>query len=364
MDKKLKLLIVDDSLVFRRALAMALKDEPTIEIVGSVFDGKKAMNFINKYPVDLVTLDVEMPEMDGVEVLKAIKDFNAANPKRLPIGVIMVSALTQTGADITYQCLELGAFDFVCKPSNGNIEKNLESLSNQLMTRINVWHVFRNAAEATSMFMKKPETVVPALDPAPEGYAAVVIGISTGGPRALSMIMPELTKKISLPILIVQHMPPTFTKSMADQLNQKCRNYTVKEAEEGDKLLPKHCYIAPGGRHMTVKNNGTPKVHINDGPPLNGCRPSVDVLFNSVSNAGLGNILALVMTGMGQDGSRNLPKLKKSGAYVLAQDKETSVVWGMPGNAVKSGCVDELVSLFNIPEKVAEIIEKSGRNRR
>lgn len=365
MSERTTLLIVDDSRIFRGAVAECLAGEPDIAVIGSAYNGVKALESIREQRPDLVTLDLEMPELDGLETLKAIQQLNEGDRGLPPIGVIMVSAFTRKGADVTIAALENGAFDFITKPVGVNTGENSETLRRQLLTKIRFF--------ASRQGKRGPRTgMAPILAPpplprrAPEGVLpsqikAVLIGISTGGPKALVQILPQLCAQLDLPVFIVQHMPPTFTASLAASLNGKC-SYTVKEAVDQEEVAPRHVYIAPGGRHLLLRRReGKVITVVNDQPPEGGCRPAVNVLFHAGAAVYGPDLLAIVMTGMGVDGTKGIGALKRGGAYIMAQDEETSVVWGMPGSAVASGNVDEIVPLEEIPDRVVDAISRPRR---
>lgn len=364
MINKLKVLVVDDSRIYRSMIEAVLKRERNIEVVGSVWSGSKAIEFVGSNHVDMITLDLEMPEMDGIQTLKKLQEMGAAKRFKHEIGVIMLSAFTREGADTTMKALEYGAFDFITKPEFDSLDKNIESLRKQLTSKI---HDF--SAKHTSL--KRVETlpkrvVVPIPKPAtrrtvPTSIKAILIGISTGGPKALLEIMPDLSSSmLNIPIFIVQHMPPTFTQSLARSLNLKCSQHTVVECSHNDIVENDHIYIAPGGKHMVLKKNISGKVMTvtNEDEPEEGCRPSVNVLFRSVVDVFAGNVVAIIMTGMGSDGTKGLVPLKSAGAYTIAQDEESCVVWGMPGSAVAANLVDDVVSLKKIPDAVNSVIRK------
>ena len=364
-----KLLIVDDSLIFRYAVAEALKDDPEIRIVGSVRNGVLAMEFIKNNHVDIVTLDVEMPEKGGIETLMEIRDFNKNIISNrilnagLPIGVIMLSSLTRKGADTTIHALELGALDFVLKPQANSEEASILMLKNELLPKIRQHrHNYALKVNDFSQFAitpEKPQFIAEAKYVS--NYKAIAIGVSTGGPKALAEMLPELCNITNLPIIIVQHMPEHFTQSLAESLDRKC-SHAVKEAENHEIVRPGHVYIAKGNKHLLIgkDEHKSLQVILNDQPPENGCRPSVDVFFRSLPDAYNGDCIAIIMTGMGSDGAKSLRSLKRSGACILAQDEDSSVVWGMPGCAVATGFVDEIVPLADIPHKVKSIINVSS----
>ncbi len=370
MDNITSVLIVDDSRIFRSIVEECLKNEDDIKIIGSVRNGVKAMEFIRSCRPDIVTLDMEMPDLDGLETLRAIREFNASTPDLPPIGVIMLSIFTRRGADVTIRALEEGAFDFIAKPEGKNPLENIESLRRQLTAKIR----FFISRRIASRLRPGPEILASA-SPCPEipdriekktgpmgtsRIRAVLIGVSTGGPKALMTILPDICQRIDIPVFIVQHMPPTFTASLAGSLNSKCA-YNVTEAQHSSIVSPRCAYIAPGGKHMLVRRQGSEVITvINDLPPENGCRPSVNVLFRSAVSVYGADVIAVIMTGMGSDGSRGIAALKRAGARIIAQDENTSVVWGMPGSAVATGYVDHVLPLQDIPAAIADIVFKSG----
>ena len=358
---KIKVLIVDDSRIFRSAVVESLAAEADIEVIGSVWNGTKAIEFIRSRPPNLVTLDVEMPGMDGLETLAAIQKINTDNKDSRPIGVIMLSSHTREGADTTIKALEMGAFDFIQKPEGKNLKESFRILRRQLVAKIRHF-----AAEEPPAGLTMP---LPAPGPLPETLSrlpadsrvrGILIGVSTGGPRALSEMLPPLCEKVEVPIFIVQHMPPTFTQSLAKSLNTKCR-HTVIEGKHHDIVRERHVYIAPGGRHMLlVKRRNKIMTVVNDQPPVNGCRPSVDILFKSGATIYGRDAVAVILTGMGADGTEGARILKRTGAVIIAQDEATSVVWGMPGSACASGNVDQVMPLGDIPAALAGILRHSS----
>jgi two-component system chemotaxis response regulator CheB len=281
----------------------------------------------------------------------------------------MLSAFTQKGAEVTVKALELGAFDFVTKPQSKNESESLEILQRTLLPKLinydtlkNKWLNKRNFPDSQILSPTNIDTVqiVKSKNHNSRKIKVIAIGISTGGPKALTEMLPDLCKLTELPILIVQHMPEHFTQSLAESLTKKC-SHIVKEAENDELIMDGYVYIARGNKHMLIRRNeeNQPCIMLNDQPPENGCRPSVDVLFRSISNVYRGDCITIIMTGMGSDGSSSLYSLKRAGAYILAQDEPTSIVWGMPGSAVATGCVDEVVSLEDLPDKIGELIIKA-----
>lgn len=356
---KLRALVVDDSSLFRRIIADALALIPEVEVIGTAPNGKIALERIAILSPDLITLDIEMPEMTGLEVLDALKS------RGQDCAVIMVSALTLKGGELTIQALERGAFDFITKPTGGDMKTNLASVVTALTPIVSAyrrrWEI-RSILKSSSVPAQQPPSRIVTPSPKTAGASRksdlVVIGVSTGGPNALAAMLPLLPRNFPVPVLIVQHMPPLFTKPMADSLAAKCK-LTVKEAENDEPLHPSTVYIAPGGRHMKVAKgtNGEPSINITDDPLENNCRPSVDYLFRSVANNFQGNTTAVIMTGMGSDGVLGLRLLRRKHCHIIAQDEASCVVFGMPGEAVKAGIVDALVPLDRIADEIIRSVK-------
>ena len=374
---KSKLLIVDDSAFMRKLISDFFHDHPSIEVIGTARNGKDAIKKIQQLQPDVVTMDVEMPEMNGLEALKEIMEL-------CPVPVIMLSSETQNGAETTLTAMENGAVDFVAKPS-GTISLDLHKVKEELIQKVqsaagvSVSKLKKpiGAKEASKNQQLKPEKLqssftnkvlrqkvgienTNAIQIPTEWSKAtkkiVLIGTSTGGPRALQEVITRLPQTIDAPILIVQHMPKGFTKSLADRLNQ-LSNISVKEAENGDILMNGTAYIAPGGYHLRLVKKGSQFVIVLDQtePPRSGHRPSVDVMFEDVSHYNDFDKIAVIMTGMGADGSKGLMALKNTGKTIaIAESQETCIVYGMPKSAVETKLVDEIV----VVEEIAETIMK------
>lgn len=351
----MKVLIVDDSIIFRKAIEKALSSIPGVAVIGSAWNGLKAMEFLKSLKTenlpDLITLDVEMPEMDGLQALREIQKLNHSLAGKKVIQVIMVSSLTKEGARVTLTALQQGALDFITKPDNPDTGVLQEILERKLREKI------EGINQPVASDVHKISTRGVARSATKSSYRAIAIGVSTGGPKALTELLPPLCEVTSLPILIVQHMPKEFTHSLAENLN-RYTSHRVIEAKEKDLIEARTVYIAPGGRHMTVRFNssGHQEIALNDNPPENGCIPSADVLFRSVASVYAEKAIGLVLTGMGNDGTKGLAAMKRAGSYNIAQDEESSVVWGMPGHAYKSGVVNEVVSLSDMPQKISKLI--------
>jgi two-component system chemotaxis response regulator CheB len=280
----------------------------------------------------------------------------------------MLSAFTKKGADITIKALEAGAFDFITKPEGNDQQKNYSTLRRQLLAKIRYFTSRRIASQnkQSAPVITRPEEVVseikeptePVLQITQTRYKAILIGVSTGGPRALMSLIPDLCQRTNIPILIVQHMPPKFTESLAESLNSKCK-FQVVEASNNITIQKEHVYIAPGGKHMLVRKKGAEIIiHTNEDKPVHGCRPSVDVLFESASRVYGTDVIAVILTGMGTDGTEGLSFLKQRGVYAIAQDESSSVVWGMPGSAVRAGLVNDIQPLDRIPECIANTLKR------
>ncbi len=341
MSDKIRVLVVDDSAIMRKLITDILKKDPQIEVVGQAENGKKAIELAKALKPDVITLDIEMPEMDGLTALRFLK-------REVPSArVIMFSSLTQEGARATLEALSLGAFDFVPKPSTKSFLESVKKIEEELLPKI------KGATEK----VKAPLLTLPKVATRIKSglYRVLGIGVSTGGPQTLTEIFKELPGNFPVPILVVQHMPPLFTKQLAERLN-KISAIQVKEAEEGEPVKEGVAYIAPGDYHMVVKKECNQKViHLHQGPPKNNCRPSVDVLFESLAEIYNGTCLALVLTGMGRDGAEGAQAIKKKGGAVIAQDANTSIVFGMPRAVIESGAADEVLPLSEIPRRLKEI---------
>ncbi len=347
---RVRVLVVDDSVVIRRLVSNVLEEDPEIEVVGAAANGAIALAQIPHKNPDVITLDVEMPEMDGLETLRRIK-------KEYPeIRVVMFSTLTERGAAVTFEALALGADDYVAKAANvGSLHVSMAKLKGELIPKVKQFFFFPRTAAPEPRPSAAPAPAIRRRALPPE---AVVIGVSTGGPNALGAIVPVFPADFPLPVLLVQHMPPVFTGLLAERL-QAAANLRVKEGEAGEPVEAGTVYIAPGDYHMEVeRRRGQPVIRLHQGPPENSCRPAVDVLFRSAERVYGGAVVAVVLTGMGEDGRRGAEVLKSRGAYVIAQDENTSVVWGMPGAVVRAGLADAVLPLDQV---VPEILKRVRR---
>lgn len=342
MNEKIKVLVVDDSTVMRKLISDILKNDPQIEVIDTAKTGKEAIEKAKNLKPDVITLDIEMPEMDGITALKILR-------KEVPqTKVIMFSSLTQEGAKATIESLALGAYDFVPKPSTKSFLESVKKIEQDLIPKIKSVVPLKKIK-----LIYKPIQITPKIK---KGiYKVCGIGVSTGGPQTLLKILPKLPPNFPAPILIVQHMPPLFTKQLAERLNSLSR-LRVKEAEEGEFVKDGVVYIAPGDYHMKIKKeNSLIKIKLHQGPPRNFCRPSVDELFESLAEVYNGKTLALILTGMGNDGKEGAKKIKEKGGVVLAQDAESSVVFGMPKAVIEEGLADEVINLSRISERLKDL---------
>ena len=346
MSADLRVVVVDDSALYRSVLSQILERQPGVEVVARSANGKEALAEIARAQPDLVTLDVEMPVLDGIETLKRIR---RSHPQ---VETVMCSSLTAKGAEVTLRCLEEGAFDFITKPELSGGTSGREEIARQLVPILEA-------------LRQRPGTIPAATRPAPrsapssacsESPRVLAIGSSTGGPLALQEIIPRLPGDFPLPVLIVQHMPPFFTRRLAESLDSKSA-LRVIEAEHGQRLVAGTVFVAPGGRQMKVQrgiNTATSSIVVTDDPPERHCRPSVNYLFRSVADVFGGGVLAVILTGMGDDGTLGLRRLKRKGARILAQDEQSCAVFGMPREAVAAGVVDRIVPLEEMAERIQQ----------
>ena len=368
-DRRIRVMIVDDAVVVRRLFARWVEAEPDLEVVASLRTGRQAVNQVERTHPDVVLLDVDMPELDGIAALPLLLE------KRRDLIVIMASTLTRRNAEISLKALSLGATDYIPKPDNNREVTTSAMFRRDLIEKIRQLGLrskrMRTAtprvcapvaealtipslkARATMLGVAQPSLLrpMPTLPP-----RVLVIGSSTGGPQALNTIVGQIGGVIDrVPVLITQHMPPTFTTVLAEHL-ARLSGRPVREAEEGQEVNAGIIYIAPGGRHMSVAcRNGNNVIALNDGPPLNFCKPAVDPLFSSAAKVWGHRVLGLILTGMGSDGLRGARAIITAGGHILAQDEATSVVWGMPGQVAHAGLCSAVLPLNEIAGKLSRL---------
>jgi two-component system, chemotaxis family, protein-glutamate methylesterase/glutaminase len=377
----LKVMVVDDTVVYRSILTDVVEKISGVHVIGTAPNGKIALDKLSRASVDLVLLDVEMPVMGGLETLDALQRDHPGT------GVIMVSGTNRNAADITMKALEKGALDFVPKPAGADAQASRNELVAQLTPLVRLFITKRNLglarqvkqplaadtkpvatqrkAARPSVVRKPPSAPSPRarVAPRPKRFDVLAIGVSTGGPNALAEVIPKLPSDLGIPVLLVQHMPPLFTKSLADSLAKKS-SLPVREAASGETIEANIVLIAPGGQHMVARRkpgaNGDAAhcVGLNDNPPENSCRPSVDVLFRSIAAHYGANILAVIMTGMGADGCEGVKAMKRRGCYCLTQSEETCVVYGMPLTVDEANLSDESVPLDKLAERIVSLVRR------
>jgi two-component system chemotaxis response regulator CheB len=395
--QKIRVVVADDTALYRKILGMAIEKIDSAELVGSAIDGLAVLEVLKKTPADLVLLDVCMPRMGGVEALREIHRLYPTT------AVVMFSGVTTADADTTVEALESGALEFIPKPKTTSLDESMQLLSQELTRVVRLLKIRKITsrianppAPGSSGSASSPSGVASALQPrtpfepksrfatpvAPASVPAapsqnafrrpvffeasrslIVIGVSTGGPNALNALFARLPHQIGCPILLVQHMPPFFTASLASFLAKKT-GHQVKEGEHGELLKANQVYIAPGGKHMVLERTGSAAspvytIGLNELAPVNSCRPAVDVLFRSVAEQFTGSIVSVVLTGMGEDGAEGVALLKKTGnCHSIAQDEGSCVVYGMPRAVAEKGLADEVLALEQIPSRLSELILK------
>lgn len=351
--RKIRVLVVDDSALVRKMLTELLHTEPTIEVVGAAADPYAARDKIKQLQPDVLTLDVEMPRMDGLTFLRNLMRLH-------PMPVVMVSSLTDKGADITLQALELGAVDFVSKPKV-DLAHQLQDYTEEIIAKVKMAAGVRVSALEQRQTPLNPDTLKFTADaviarhdrhtPFKTTDRIIALGASTGGTEAIKDVLSALPANTPA-MVITQHMPEAFTAAFARRMDGGSA-MTVHEAQDGQQILPGHAYIAPGNQHLLVVRNGARYVcQLHNGPPVNRHRPSVDVMFRAVAQHVGPNAVGVLLTGMGTDGAQGLKELHDTGAATVAQDEKTSVVWGMPGEAVKLGSADDVLPLNKIAGKI------------
>jgi two-component system, chemotaxis family, protein-glutamate methylesterase/glutaminase len=354
---KIRILVVDDSVVMRRVVSEELASDPALEVAGTAANGRIALCRLPQVTPDLVVLDVEMPELDGLATLKELRKTYP----RLP--VIMFSSLTQRGAEATLDALALGASDYFAKPTDcGGMENSLKIIREQLIPKIKA--LCKSVSDGpctTAKTTAAPCMASAGFAPRPSSQTppgVVAIGVSTGGPNALADVFRHLPANLPVPILIVQHMPPMFTRLLAERLTAQF-HVPVQEGCSNTVLQPGHAWIAPGDHHMIVVRDGLKvRMLLHQDPPQNSCRPAVDVTLRSVAQVYGASSLAVILTGMGQDGLRGCEAIREAGGQILAQDEATSVVWGMPGYVARAGLADRVLPISIIGDEIVRRVQQ------
>ena len=358
--RKTRVLVIDDSALIRSVMKEIIDREKDMECVGAAPDPLVAREMIKSLNPDVLTLDVEMPKMDGLDFLERLMRLR-------PMPVVMVSTLTEAGSSITFRALELGAVDFVSKPKM-DIMRGMEEYAMEITDKIRAAAEAKVRKTSTSSDIQERYSADAILPSVMVRYSSteklIIIGASTGGTEAIKEVLTRLPADVP-GILVTQHMPENFTKSFADRLNGLCK-ISVKEAEHNERILPGHAYIAPGHSHLLLKRSGANYMtELSQGPPVNRHRPSVDVLFRSAANVAGANALGIILTGMGKDGAQGLLEMKQAGSHTIAQDEASCVVFGMPREAIAMGGACEVLPLQNIARRTLEFLAlHSGKSNR
>ncbi|MEM6471455.1 MAG: chemotaxis response regulator protein-glutamate methylesterase [Planctomycetota bacterium] len=363
MKPEIRVMLCDDSAIMRRLIRSSLLIEPSLKVVCEATDGRDAVNKYGEFKPEIIVMDVEMPVMDGVEAVRELRKRGCKVP------IIMFSSLTSRGAEASLDAIAAGATDFATKPvGSGHIAVAMESLQRDLIPKLLECSRVRQSVSTPSL--PRPAVTGRATEPAGRvlskernSVSILAVGVSTGGPQALATLIGSLPKDLPVPTLITQHMPPVFTGLLAERLSAQC-DREVKEATDTDVLSPGCIFVAPGDYHMMVKRDRTQvRVVLDQSPPVNSCRPAVDPLFQSVAECYGKNSLGVVLTGMGQDGANGAKSLHDCGGTIVVQDRETSVVWGMPGEVVKRDLADRILPIDQIGGEVSRMIQ-AGRSAR
>lgn len=349
--EKLKVLIIEDSAFMRKMITEILLSDERIHMIETARNGKEGLKKIKTFSPDVITLDIEMPVLDGIDTLKVIME-------ETPLPVVMLSSLTSRGATQTIEAMSVGAIDFIAKPS-GSISLDINDIKEEIIDKVIM------AAHSNTTRKKKPITDPVKTMPKQQAHtkSLVAIGTSTGGPRALQEVLRHLPKDFNAPILIVQHMPPNFTKSLANRLNT-LSEIEVKEATHGEIIRKGVAYIAPGDFHMRVRKTGMAlTIELTKSPLVNGHRPAVDTLFLSIAELERLNKIAVILTGMGRDGSLGLTEIKKrdKGAIILSESEDSSIVYGMPAAAAETGYVNQVLNLYKMGEAINNLVSRPRR---
>lgn len=364
MTQKISVIVADDSALMRKMISDMINMEDDMEVIDIAKNGEDLLLKLKKNVPDVVTLDMEMPRMSGLEALKEIMKL------KIHIKVIMLSSLTRQGADVTIECLENGAMDFVPKPS-GSISLNIEDVREDLISKIRgmkltkkPWLNGIKTSKAciesnTPSVVGKEEKHLKFRVTNNKKISAVVIGASTGGPRALMDVITKFPEELGVPVFVVQHMPEGFTKAFAERLNKNSK-INVVEATHGMEIKKDVVYIAPGGKHMEIDNDK--RIILNEDPSIWGVRPAVDKLFISAVKVYNSNILGVILTGMGRDGANGIATIKKAGGITISEDESTCVIYGMPKAAFETNMVDEVIPLYDIGNRITNIVLRDVKN--
>ena len=344
MLKKIKVIVVDDSALMRKILSDMINAEAEMEVLDTAKNGEDLLTKIILKTPDVITLDIEMPKMDGIETLKKLKENN------INIPVIILSSISKTGTELTMECLELGAFDFIPKPS-GAISLDIDKVKLELIQKIKLAFMQREGKITTRVENEIAASIIRTRSV--KNVEAVVIGASTGGPKALYKVITALPENMGVPVFVVQHMPMGFTKAFADRLNLNSK-LKVVEAQNGDIVEKNVVYIAPGGYHMEVGSDK--RIHLNTEPTMWGVRPAVDKLFISATKVYGAKLLSVILTGMGRDGADGTVAVKENGGITMAEHASSCIIYGMPKAAFESGKVDEVVMLDNVAEEINKVV--------
>ena len=345
----IKVLIVDDSALIRSLLTEIINQESDMRVVGAAPDAFVAKDMVNKFGPDVITLDIEMPKVDGLTFLDRLI-------KARPTPVIMISTLTENGAEATLKALELGAIDFIAKPKLG-VAEGIKEYQSLIIDKI------RAASKSKVRVRRSHTSPIPAQITVKGSEGLIAIGASTGGTEAIKQVLVEMPAN-SPAIVITQHMPPGFTSTFARRLDSLCA-VKVREAKDGERVLPGNAYVAPGNLHMQIVKSGADlRIQLNDGEKVMGHKPSVDVMFESVAVAAGGNSVGVILTGMGKDGAKGMALLNQQGAHTLAQDEASCVVFGMPKEAIKTSKIDEVLDLKDISSAIVGYLNKNPFSHR
>lgn len=358
---KIKIIVVDDSAFMRKAISDMIESENNFEVVAKFRDGRELVEMVDKYNPDIITLDVHMRDLDGLATLKELKRLGKSYP------VLMVSSATTEGSELTLECLDNGAISFITKPSGSisldiiKVQKNLIEEIKSITSNVNskrkiistndkTSYKYNNTVIIKNKSIKRENTISIHKN---KKIDAVVIGASTGGPKALQEVLTRLPGNLGVPVFVVQHMPEGFTKVFSERLDKTCEMKVI-EASEGMKISKNTIYISKGGQHMTIGSNNV--IKLNEEPPIWGVRPAVDKLFNSAIKVYGGNLVSVILTGMGRDGADGTSNIKDSGGITISEDKSTCTIYGMPKAAFETGKVDLVIPLNEIANKIIEIV--------